>query len=77
MNISSGLFFGFGLIASFFSAIPFIITHFVTNLGFSFLLPKTKKIVNEKGKLDEKELCKEYIENIKTMKNQNNEESKQ
>lgn len=73
MNISSGFFFGFGMFISFISAAPFIIAHLFSNIGFSFLLPKAKKTVMETGKLNEKKLCKEYIEKIKLIKISQNE----
>ena len=65
MNISSGFFFGFGILGSFFSAIPFMIAHLASNIGLSFLLPGAKKLALEKGRLNEKEMCKEYIGHIK------------
>lgn len=64
MNIMSGLFF-FGIIASFITAIPFTITHLVSNTAFSFLLPKARKTVLEKGKLNEKEICEKLIKKLK------------
>lgn len=72
MTISSGIFFGFGIIASFFTAIPFMVAHLASNIGFSLLIPKARKIILEKGKLNEKELFKSYIKKLKRIsKNEN------
>jgi len=65
MNISSGFFFGFGIIVSFLSAIPFMIAHLSSNAASSFLLPPIKKLVLEKGRMDEKEICEKLIAKIK------------
>jgi uncharacterized membrane protein len=65
MNVSSGIFFGFGIIVSFLSAVPFMLTHLGANIGLSLLIPKARKVILEKGKLNEKEICKEYIQKIK------------
>ncbi len=64
MNTMSGLLF-YGLVISFITAIPFTITHLTSNIAFSFLLPKARKIVLEGGKLDKKELFEEYIKKLK------------
>jgi len=74
INIMSGLLF-FGLLASFLTAIPFTITHIVSNIGFSFLLPKARKTVLEKGKLNEKELCEKFIKKFKRKRDDHNNES--
>ena len=67
INLMSGLLF-FGIIISFITAIPFMITHLVSTVGFAFLLPKTRKTVLEKGKLNEKELCNQLIKKLKQKK---------
>lgn len=73
MNIGSGFFFGFGVIVSFFSAMPFIFTHIVSNLGFAALLPKVRSTVLKYGRLNEKELCTKLIHKIKNMKKKDEE----
>ena len=70
INIMSGLLF-YGLLASFLTAIPFTITHIVSNIFFSSLIPKSKKIIQEKGKLNEKELCEKFINKIKSLNSKN------
>lgn len=65
INLMSGLLF-FGILVSFLTAIPFTITHIISNIGFSLLIPKTRKTILEKGKLNEKELCDNLIRKIKS-----------
>ena len=48
INISSGFFFGFGIVASFFLAVPFAFTHLFSNLALSPLIPCAKKMIIEK-----------------------------
>ncbi len=64
INLMSGLLF-YGILVSFITAIPFTITHIVSNIAFSFLVPKTRKEIYEKGKINEKELCKNFINKLK------------
>jgi hypothetical protein len=68
MNISSGFFFGFGIIMSFITAIPFSIIHIASNCGFSIFLPKAKKLIQDKGGLEEKELYKEMLYSLKSQR---------
>lgn len=70
IDIMSGLLF-YGILASFLTAIPFAITHIVSNIAFSFFVPKTRKEIYEKGKLNEKELCEKFIEKLKSLKRKN------
>lgn len=70
IDIMSGLLF-YGILASFITAIPFAITHIISNIAFSFFVPKTRKEIYEKGRLNEKELCKKFIEKIKSLKSKN------
>lgn len=65
INTMSGILF-YGILISFITAIPFAITHLVSNIGFSLLIPKTRKTIIEKGKLNEKEICKNLIDKIKS-----------
>lgn len=68
MNISSGLFFGFGVIVSFFSALPFILTHIASNIAFATMLPKTRELILKFGHLNEKKLCNDFIKKINFLK---------
>ncbi len=63
INLMSGLLF-YGILISFLTAIPFTLVHITSNIAFSFLLPKTRKTIYEKGRLNEKEICKQLIEKI-------------
>jgi uncharacterized membrane protein len=65
MNISSGLFLGIGILTSFITALPFMFTHIVSNLGFSLIIPKARKTILDTGKLSEISICKGYIQNFK------------
>jgi energy-coupling factor transport system substrate-specific component len=64
MNISSGFFFGFGILLSFLTAIPFMLVHLFSNVVFSLLIPSTKKLIEEKGMLNEKELYKTMLKRL-------------
>lgn len=64
INLMSGILF-YGILVSFLSAIPFTLVHITSNVAFSSILPKTRKIIYEKGRINEKQICKELIEKIK------------
>ena len=68
MNISSGFFFGFGIMLSFLTAIPLIIVHLLSNIFFSLFIPSTKKLIEEKGMLNEKELYKTMLKRLQFWK---------
>ena len=70
INLMSGLFF-YGILASFITAIPFTITHIVSNILFSSFIPVSRKEICEKGKLNEKELCEKFIKKLKSLKGKN------
>jgi len=74
INVMSGIFF-YGLVISFITAIPFTITHILSNIGFSLLLPKVRKEACEKGKFNEREICQKYINKIKKSLGDKNEKS--
>ncbi len=61
VNLGSLPFMGFKLIAAFIFSLPFLIVHLVSNVSFSFLLPKAKQIIEKEGGFDEKELCEELL----------------
>ncbi len=65
MNVSSGFFFGFGILVSFASALPFIGIHLVSNATFGLLLPKIKGLVYKTGRFNEKEICEKLISKLK------------
>lgn len=56
-NIGWGLMFGVNIFIAFLTAIPFTLTHLISNSIFALFLPKVRKIVYEKGRFNEKELC--------------------
>jgi len=64
LNIGWSLFMPFGIVAMFLSGLPFLLIHLVSNVGFSLLLPFARKIVYEKGKFNELELCRSVISRI-------------
>jgi len=64
MNISWFLFMPFSIFALFLSGLPFLLIHLASNLGFSLFLPFARKIVYEKGKFNEIELCNNIISSI-------------
>jgi len=70
INTMSGLLF-FGLIPSFLSAIPFTITHIISNTILSLAIPKAKKEITKKGKLNQKGLCEKYINKLQNLYKQN------
>ncbi len=64
--INFGMFF---LFPNLLAAIPFIIIHLVSNGIFSFLLPATKKLVYEKGRFNQKEICNRLLQRFENFKN--------
>ena len=56
-NVGWGLTLGGNILLPFITAIPFIITHLVSNSVFGLFLPAAKKLVNKMGRFDEKEIC--------------------
>ena len=61
LNIGWSFFMPFGILTMFLSGLPFLLIHLVSNVGFSLLLPFARKIVYEKGKFNELELCRSVI----------------
>ncbi len=72
INIMSGLLF-YGLIASFITAIPFAITHLISNILLSTTLPKSRTIILKKGKLDTKHMYQNLLKKLKQKRAQTNE----
>ncbi len=64
MNISWAFFAPFSIFALFLSGLPFLFIHLASNLGFSLFLPFARKIVYEKGRFDEIEICRSVIDRI-------------
>ena len=64
MNVSWVLFMPYSIFALFLSALPFIFIHLVSNVSFALLLPFARKVVYEKGKFNEIELCRSVIARI-------------
>ncbi len=57
VNIGSLFMFPFSIFTLFLTALPFTLIHLVSNSIFALFLPITKKVVYEKGRFNEKELC--------------------
>jgi uncharacterized membrane protein len=57
MNLFTPLMFSTSIFTSFALALPFTITHIVSNLVFSLALPSAKKFVEKKGGFNEKDIC--------------------
>lgn len=73
VNLGSLPFMGFNIMAAFIFSLPFMIVHLVSNVSFSLLLPKAKKMIGEEGGFDEKELCKELLARLKRKAEEKNE----
>jgi uncharacterized membrane protein len=65
MDISTLVYMPIGLVAAFVGALPFTITHVVSNVAFAFGLKPSKKFVEKKAGLNEKEVCKYLIKRLK------------
>lgn len=61
MNVSWVLFMPYSIFALFLSGLPFLLIHLVSNVIFASLLPFARKVVYEKGKFNEIEICKSVI----------------
>jgi len=72
INIMSGVLF-YGIITSFITAIPFAITHLVSNILFSVSLPRSRTTILKKGKLDEIVMCEKFIQKLKQKRVETNE----
>lgn len=64
MNLSWVFFFPYSIFALFLSGLPFLFIHLISNIIFSLFLPFARKIVYEKGKFNEIELCNSIINRI-------------
>lgn len=64
LNLGWVFFFPYSIFALFLSGLPFLLIHLVSNVSFSLLLPFARKIVYEKGKFNELELCRSVIARI-------------
>ncbi|MFC2135455.1 DUF6580 family putative transport protein [Bacteroidota bacterium] len=64
INLGSMLVFPAGFLVII-TALPFIAVHLVSNLIFSFGLPKARRLIHEKGQFNEKALCHELIAQLK------------
>ena len=69
VNIGSIFMFPWGIFSLFITALPFTMIHLVSNTLFAFLLPKTKKVVDEKGEFNQKEVCRDLLKKIEDIKN--------
>lgn len=68
MNFSSLIFLPSNIFAAFFLAIPFMLVHLASNIVFSTLLPKVRQYIHEKGSFDEREICMEMLNKLKSLK---------
>ncbi len=64
MNISWVLFFPYSIFALFLSGLPFLFIHLISNIIFSLFLPFARKIIYEKGRFNEIELCNSLINRV-------------
>lgn len=64
MNVSWILFMPYSIFALFLSGLPFLVIHLSSNILFSLLLPFARKVIYEKGKFNEIELCRSVIDRI-------------
>jgi len=68
VNIGSVFMFPFGIFGLFLTALPFAGIHILTNIGFSLLLPQTRKLIEQKGEFDQKEVCKKLLSKFNALK---------
>ena len=64
MNLSWALFFPYSIFALFLSGLPFLLIHLISNVTFSLFLPFARKLVYEKGKFNEVDICNSVINRI-------------
>ena len=72
INTMSGILF-YGILTSFITAIPFSITHLISNIIFASILHKSSTIIFKKAKLNEIEMCKNFISKLKQKRVETNE----
>lgn len=72
INTMSGLLF-YGLTISFITAIPFATIHIISNIILSMMLPKSNTTILKKGKLDEINMCNNFIKKLKQKRVETNE----
>jgi uncharacterized membrane protein len=65
MNLSSAIFLPFGIFTLFLTAVPFMLTHLVSNSIFALFLPKAKEAIYKKGGFHEKELCEKALKRFR------------
>ena len=68
VNVGSIFMFPFAVFSLFLTALPFSLVHITSNACFAFLLPKTKKLIYEKGEFNQKEVCKKLLDRFKDLK---------
>ncbi|MBU1004448.1 MAG: ECF transporter S component, partial [Nanoarchaeota archaeon] len=64
LNVSWIMFMPYSIFALFLSGLPFLLVHLVSNAAFSLFLPFARKIVYEKGKFNELDICHSIIRRI-------------
>jgi energy-coupling factor transport system substrate-specific component len=60
-NLGWSILIGFNVFAAILTGLIFTVVHVISNLIFAVFLPKVRKVIYEKGKFDEKELCSNLI----------------
>lgn len=60
-NLGWSIMIGFNFLAAMLTGAIFTIIHIASNIVFATLLPKARKLVYEKGRFNEKELCNDLI----------------
>jgi hypothetical protein len=68
VNVGSIFMFPWGILSLFITALPFTFIHLVSNSAFALLLPKTKKVVDEKGEFNQKEVCRDLLKKFEALK---------
>ena len=64
MNLSWSFFMPFSIFGLFLSGLPFMLIHLISNITFSLFLPFARKVVYEKGKFSEMDICNSVISRI-------------
>ena len=65
MNFGTPWMYAGGILISLFAAIPFMLTHLLSNSLFAIFLPWSKRFVEKKAGFDERELCNKLLKKFK------------
>jgi energy-coupling factor transport system substrate-specific component len=61
LNVSWAFFMPFSILTLIISGLPFLLIHLVSNVGFALFLPLARKVVYEKGRFNEMEICRAIV----------------